>query len=161
MKVIGGLVGIKLNPSARAKFFLIASELARLANQTKDMAGVRHEVRGQHHNLTAAVVSQEQKNINKLSNTIRAFTHPYSQDGADLLSLVTKVVTPEEVKNDLCNQCYRVQAPAFVKERIQTSKENLWSPMKKQKLLTWKTTGKKTKVTVDKKTGSYKKIDVS
>lgn len=110
MKVIGGLVGITLNPSACAKFFLIASELARLANQTKDMAGVRHEVRGQHHNLTAAVVSREQKNINKLSNTIRAFTHPFSQDGADLLSLVTKVVTPEEVKNDLCNQCYRVQA---------------------------------------------------
>ena len=40
---------------------------------------------------------------------------------------------------------------AFVKERIETGKENLWSPIKKQKPLTWKTTSKKTQVTVDNK----------
>ena len=39
MKVSGRLVGITLNPSARAKFFLIAPELARLAEQAKDMQG--------------------------------------------------------------------------------------------------------------------------
>ena len=33
MKVTGGLVGITLNPSARTKFFLIAPELARLAER--------------------------------------------------------------------------------------------------------------------------------
>lgn len=153
MKVTGGLVGITLNPSARAKFFLIAPELARLANQAKDMAGVTHETRGKHHNLTAAVVSREEKNITKLSNTIRAFTNPFSQEGADLFNLVTKVVLPEEVKDDLCNQSAigLKLFTVFIKERIQTGKENLWSPMKKQKLLTWKTTGKKTKVSVDNK----------
>ena len=66
VKVTGGLVGITLNPSARAKFFLIAPELVRLANQAKDMEGVTHEIRGKHHNLTAAVVSREEKNITKL-----------------------------------------------------------------------------------------------
>ena len=66
---------------------------------------------------------------------------------------MTKVVLPEEVKDDLCNQSDIVLKlfTAFVKDRIQTGKENLWSPMKKQKLLTWKTTGKMTKVTVDNK----------
>ena len=133
MKVTGGLVGITLNPSARAKFFLIAPELARLANQAKDMAGVTHETRGKHHNLTAAVVSREEKNITKLSNTIRAFTNPFSQEGADLFNLVTKVVLPEEVKDDLCNQSAigLKLFTVFIKERIQTGKENLWSPMKK------------------------------
>lgn len=141
MKVTRGLVGITLNQSACAKFFLIATELARLANQAKDMAGVTHEIRGKHHNLTVAVVSREDKNITKLSNTIRAFTDPFSHDGVDLFNLVTRVVLPEEVKDDLCTQS--------AQERIQTGKENLWSPMKKQKLLTWKTSGKKTKVIVD------------
>ena len=70
MKVTVGLVGITVNPSACAKFFLIAPELARLANQAKDMAGVTHEIRGKHHNPTAAVVSREEKNLTKLSNTI-------------------------------------------------------------------------------------------
>lgn len=131
-KKTGGLVGITLNPSACAKFFLIAQELARLANQAKDMAGVTHETRGKHHNLTAAVVSREEKNITKLSNTIRAFTNPFSQDGVDLFNLVTGVVLPEEVKDDLCNQSaigFKLFT-VFVKERIQTGKENLWSPMK-------------------------------
>lgn len=66
MKVTGGLVGITLNPSARAKFFPIDPELARLADQAKDMAGVSSKVKGQHHNLTAAVVSREEKSIDKV-----------------------------------------------------------------------------------------------
>ena len=40
IKLSGGLVGITLNPNARTKFFLIARELARLADQAKDIAGV-------------------------------------------------------------------------------------------------------------------------
>ena len=128
MKVTGGLVGITLNPSARAKFFLIAPELTRLANQAKDVAGVTHEICGKHHNLTAAVVSREEKNINKLSNAIRAFINPFSQDGADLFNLVTKVVLLEEVKDDLCNQsAMRFKLfTVFVKERIQNGKDILW-----------------------------------
>ena len=38
----------------------------------------------------------------------------------------------------------------FVKG-LETGTEILWSPMKKQKLLKWKTTGKRTKVIVDNK----------
>ena len=40
MKVSRGLVGITLNESARTKFFLIAPELARLAEEAKSMAGL-------------------------------------------------------------------------------------------------------------------------
>ena len=40
MKVSGGLVGINLNPNARTRFFLIAPELARLAEEaTKEITG--------------------------------------------------------------------------------------------------------------------------
>ena len=68
------------------------------------MAGVTHEIRGKHHDLTAAVVSQEEKNITKLSNTMRAFTNPFSEDGTDLINILTKVVLPEKVKDNLRNQ---------------------------------------------------------
>ena len=44
MKVSGGLVGITLNPSARAKFFLISQELARLAEEANDMVGVSTKI---------------------------------------------------------------------------------------------------------------------
>ena len=60
-KVSGGLVGITLNPSARANFFMISPELARLAEEANDMAGVSTKLQDQHHNLTAAMLSREEK----------------------------------------------------------------------------------------------------
>lgn len=53
MKVSGGLAGITLNPSARAKFFLIAPELARLTAEAQQIAGVKFEIRIHHHSLSA------------------------------------------------------------------------------------------------------------
>jgi hypothetical protein len=57
------------------EFFLIATELAWLANQAKNMAGASSKIQGQHHNLTAAVLSCEEKSIEKLSNTIYQKLH--------------------------------------------------------------------------------------
>ena len=63
----------------------------------------------------------------------------------DLFNLVTKVVTPSKVKEDLLEQC-EILFEKFVKDRIQSGEINLWSLMKKRKLQTWKTMGKKIKV---------------
>ena len=46
--------------------------------------------------------------------------------------------------------CCLGMIPKDLKE-LNKGKENLWSPMKKRKLLTWKSTGKKAKVAVNKK----------
>lgn len=55
MKVSGGLVGIILNESAQAKFFLIAPELAQLTAEAKAMVGLVPE--GAHHQeLNSAVL---------------------------------------------------------------------------------------------------------
>ena len=52
---------IILNPSAQAKFSLISSELSRLAEEANDMAGVSPKLQDQHHNLTTAALSYEEK----------------------------------------------------------------------------------------------------
>lgn len=151
MKVSGGLVGITLNPSARAKFFLIAPELARLAEQAKDMAGVSVKIQDRHHNLTTSVLNREEASIVKLKTIIANYTNPFEQTGEELYNLLTKVVVSEDVKKDLCAQStegYNL-LEKFVTERIQKGTSNLWSTMKKRNLLTWKSTGKKTKVKVN------------
>ena len=60
---------------------------------------------------------------------------------------------PEEIKLDLCAQ--RTEGDklfrTFVTKRIQEWMENLWSPMKKRDLQTWKKATKKTKIVVNKK----------
>ena len=91
--------------------------------------------------------------VSELDTAFNIIAKESSQDGADLFNLVTKVVLLEEVEHDLCNESaigFKLFT-VFKKEGIQTGKENLWSPIKKQKLLTWKTTRKKFKVTVDNK----------
>ncbi|KAK3740142.1 hypothetical protein QZH41_020119 [Actinostola sp. cb2023] len=92
MKVTGGLVGIILNPSARSKFFLIAPELAKLAEQAKDMAGVSSKIQTHHRNLTTAVLNREDKKVEKLLATIKRFTNPFLEESKELFKLVTKVV---------------------------------------------------------------------
>ena len=152
MKVSGGLVGNTLKPSARVKFFLIAPELARLAEQAKSMAGSSSTTSVSHyHALTSAELAREEKSIEQLLTTMESFSNPFNQDSGDLFNLVTKVVMPENVKKDLCEQSTIGQKlfQSFVKERIQERKTNFWAPMKKQKLLTWKTEGKKVKLGAD------------
>ena len=73
MKVTGGLVGITLNQDARTKFFLIAPELARLAEQAKNMADVSPKIRVHHHHLAAAVLAREEKGVKQLTATIEFY----------------------------------------------------------------------------------------
>ena len=61
MKVSGRLNGITLNPTARTKYFLIAPELARLAEQAKLMAGTSSKTQTSHHNLTTAARLREER----------------------------------------------------------------------------------------------------
>ena len=149
MKVSGGLVGMTLNLNARTKFFLIAPELARLVEEAKEMAGTSTANEStHHHSLTASRLSHEEKNNEKLSNTMESFTNPFTQESNNLFNLVRKVVVPEKVQKDLVGQSEIGQKlfDTFVRDRIQSGRINLWSTMKKQKLQTWKSMAKKIKI---------------
>ena len=129
---------------------MIAPELARLAEQAKEIAGVSITIQDQHPNLSLAVLSREEENVSKLTATIASYTNPFTQPEDSLFNLVTKVVMPEEVKQDLCTHGTEAAKllRAFVTERIQKGNENLWSPMKKRSLRTWKSTSKKKNITL-------------
>ena len=82
---------------------LIAPELARLAEQAKEMAGTSSK-KGKHHDAITSVRNRQEKNIEQLVDCINRFTNPFSEESEDLFNLVTKVVMPEKVKEDLCQQ---------------------------------------------------------
>ena len=151
MKVSGRLVGITLNPTARTKYFLIAPKLARLAQQAKQMAT-------RHHNLGYTSAKLQEQNIQQLVSTVRRFTDPFLEQSPDLFNLVIKVVMPEKVKKDIGDQSIfgKELCGKFAKERIQTSKCSIWVLMKKRKLLTWKTTGKKLQEAMKDKVVEFK-----
>jgi len=137
----------------RNKFFLIAPELARLAEEAKNMAGLSRQKKAkEHHNLSTVVLVREERNVKKLRATTERFTNPFTEESDDLFDLATKVDVTEKVKDDLCGQNVigRKLLETFVNERIKSDKVNVWSKMKKKKLLTWRSNGKKVRISKTK-----------
>lgn len=91
MKVSGGLIGITLNPTARTKYFLIAPELARLAEQAKLRTGTSSKTQTSHYNLTTAVRLRKERYVQQLTASIQHFTNPFTVEDPELFNLVTKV----------------------------------------------------------------------
>ena len=142
MKVAGGLIAITLNSYARTKLFLVVPELARLVEEAKIMADLPTTKGKHHHEFTEAKVKQQEKNVMDLKHNIELFTNPFA-DGCDqFINLVTKVVLPEKIQEDIDRRTMfgKEKLVPFVSVRITT---NLWAPMKKLNLQMWSSAGKK------------------
>ena len=152
MKVAGELVRITLNPAALTKFFLIAPELARLSEEAKLLAGMSSPIEMHHHGLSISVLTRQEKNIKELTSTIQGFTNPFTENDKDLCYIVTKAVMPD-VRTDVVSepQIGNNLAETFIAERLTSGKVNLWSPMKKRQLKTWRSAGMKMKITAGDK----------
>lgn len=148
MKVSGGLIGITQNPGARTKFFLVAPELACLADEAKQMAGLNTPRSMQHHDLTDAKLKKQEKNVAALYTTITNFTNPFDDECNQLINIVTKAIMPDRVQQDISRrkEIGSQKFAHFVSERIKSNNLNLWAPMKKTNLQMWSATGKKIKV---------------
>ena len=92
----------------------MAPELARLAEQAKEMAGTSSK-KGKHHDAITSVRTRQEKNIEQLVDS------SISEESEDLFKrVVTKVVMPEKVKEDLCQLsavCYRKQEVVPLRRR--------------------------------------------
>ena len=145
MKVSGGLVGITLSPNARLKHFLIEPELARLAEKAKEMSGMSAcKTEKHHHSLSTAVWVCQEKHIEQLVTSFRNFINPFLDESSDLFNIATKVVMPDKVKEDLCQQSTvgTQLLSRFVEERVTTGTYSIWYPMTNWKLNTWKSATK-------------------
>lgn len=112
------------------------------------MAGLSRWSRKNHHDLSQSVQDHHQMNIEKLTDVlVSGDSNPFCIDGDDLVNLVTKVVIPQDIKNDILRSDEKIGMKAyedFVSERIVGTK-SLWDKMTKLKLKTCKSTGKNAK----------------
>ena len=86
MKASGGLVGITLNESALVKFFLIAPEIPRLADEAICMAGLLRKTPGKRQSLSVAIQAHEEKGVQLLTATTENFTNPFLVNNAGFSS---------------------------------------------------------------------------
>ena len=99
------------------------------------MAGTSSKTPMHHHNLTIAVRSRQEKDIDRLVSSIQSLTNPFSEESVDFYNLVTKVVIPVKVKKNLGEQSAigKELFSNFVKERIPASQsQHLVSDVKAQ-----------------------------
>ena len=105
--------------NAQMRLFLIAPELARLAEEATNMAVSHGNIRQQHHEFSKSEEWQE-KQADQLKNVILAYHDPFTFDGEDLMSLINHTVMPDRVVHAMCNlgtadnDAYK----AFVQDRI-------------------------------------------
>ena len=62
-----------------------------------------------------------------------------------MINLVTKAVTPDKVKQDICciEEVGVAKMDIYLQERIKTEQENIWALMQKVQLYTWSASLKK------------------
>lgn len=140
MKVSGGLIGITLNESARTRLFLIAPELARLAEEVLTIASSSQcTVKQKHHELSEHLDQQQDVQVEKLKETLVAYHDPFTYEEDGLVSIISHTFMPENVVHDMCKLTSMGENAysSFVNERITTGCVNLWAPMKKMNLHTW------------------------
>ena len=139
MKVGGGIVGITQNPSALTKFFLVAPELSHIAEEARQMVGMKSAEAPKHHELRSTKVRQQEDNVTTLTETIKKCIDPFSDECDELINILTKAIMPEKIRQDIArrNEIGQEMYAAFVTDRITDNSINLWAPMKKRKLLTW------------------------
>ena len=131
---------IHFKKNCGTKFFLIAPELHCLSSQANDLANLKSSTPTKHHTFTNVVTNRQQKYVLRLLTALNNFTNPFKYDGDDLINLVTKSVMSNVVKDDVCNHANvgKDLHQKFCETRLISNSVNLWDPMKKVKLQTFK-----------------------
>ena len=140
MKILGGLKGLTQQPAAMARWFLIAPELSRLGNEAEHLVGKVSQRSVSHHDLSDAKLKRYEENVGKLREVLKV-NDPFIIEDDELINIVTHAIMPEVVKQAVIQRdsVGEEMFEKFVQERLVNLELNVWSPMKKANLKTWKT----------------------
>jgi hypothetical protein len=138
MKVLGGLISITQKTGTLAKLFLVAPELARLSEEAESMLGCVKAKRQYHHELLKSAIDRQEQRVVQLKTVIEE-SNPFCIEGSDLMNCVTNAVMLDKVKADILQRSQKGKDAycKFVNERI-VGPVNLWEPITKMKLKTYK-----------------------
>ena len=119
---------------------LIAPELSRLGNEAEHLVGKVSQRSVSHHDLSDAKLKRYEENVGKLREVLKV-NDPFIIEDDELINIVTRAIMPEVVKQAVIQRdsVGEEMFEKFVQERLVNLELNVWSPMKKANLKTWKT----------------------
>ena len=145
LKGDGGLVGITKNPSTRTKFFLIQDEL--LAIKVKSFG--RSATVSKHHKDSPAVTKNTHEMTKQVASLLRQH-NPFTRDKAQLTTVLSRKVAPDEIVNALTRieETGKEALLEYEEGRIRTAQKSPWEVLHRLPTMTFKTLGKKAKVSI-------------
>ena len=100
-KTIGGITGFSRNPSAYYRWSTIRHLKAAFADFTFSQAGIGKEEYSIH-SARKSVITQEERDIRRLQNTINDCLNPFEIEDTNLLYCIScGVPVPDEITKDL------------------------------------------------------------
>ena len=138
-KTEGGIRGITMNQQAVLRWILAQSERCAITRQCEYLAGINHEVRISK-DLDDQNKTLHQKMVQSVLHSIEAMINPFEVATTDLISISTGLVANDSVKRDLQSAPEKGEAAAndFIKNRLTDDRIDIFNPIKKMKLKTFK-----------------------
>ena len=145
LKGDGGLVGITNNPSTRTKFFLIQDEL--LAIKAKSFG--RSATASKHHKDSPAVTKKTHEMTKEVAGLLRQH-NPFTREKAQLTTVLSRKVAPDEMVDALTRieETGKEALLKYEEGRIRTAQQSPWEVLHRLPTKTFKTLGKKAKVSI-------------
>ena len=151
LKVTGGLVGITQNPNALARYFLSATHLNAICDETEAMTiGSLSTGDHKHHRSGASAVNIQDKAISKLHEEFERVGNPFLFHEEELVNISSKAVFSDEIKKDV-NRVETLGTQLqnnFKSERLTEGKISIWEPIKRNKLKLCSSAARKVRVKI-------------
>ena len=120
-------------PAAKARCFLVAPELSRLAAQADDTVGLQRASSSHHHDLSDVLTKRDNENVQKFKDVLKV-SDPFAME-SHLVNIITKAVMLGYIKEGVLMQNDIGQAYFGT---LVCSSKNRRGPKKKAHLKSWK-----------------------
>lgn len=141
-KTSGGIVGISLNQGAVQRWVLTAHDRARTLQICRKMAGM-YDAQNQHHKETSSSrLKRDEGDVKKVMDTIESWVNPYETKNTtdSLINIASGVKANDDITEDILS-AEKKGAEAFtsfVQERLCSSQADLYAPLAKTALKTFR-----------------------
>ena len=152
---VAGIVGITQNGKALQRLFLAAPHLSAIANDFKTKFGLnKNGNMNRHHELGGSKCKRIGKNVALLCNVITEHEDPFVSNEDCLFNVFTHTVIPENAEFEILNRDTIGQKLFEDFSLTLDGSCSVWSPIKKVKISSFKSSNKTVNVTNEKESSS-------
>ena len=151
-KTKGGIIGFSLNKGAVQRWILTAHERAAILRNFKNMLQITEDLETTLKEARGPRIERDEKDVIKVAEQVENWGNPFEQS-EELSSLSSGRIATKEISDDLLSakKTGEEATMTFMKERVISNNEDLFSPITRLKSKTFADLSKKTTIKLQNK----------